>query len=42
MKAYEVREFGIDNLALVDQEVPEIEANEVLVRFHAASSTTVI
>jgi NADPH:quinone reductase-like Zn-dependent oxidoreductase len=37
MKAYEVREFGIDNLALVDQEVPEIEANEVLVRFHAAS-----
>lgn len=37
MKAYEVREFGIDNLALVEQAMPELRANDVLVRFHAAS-----
>lgn len=37
MKAYEVREFGIDNLALVEQEIPKPRPNEVLVKFHAAS-----
>ncbi len=37
MKAYEVQQFGIDNLALVEREAPEPKANEVLVRFHAAS-----
>lgn len=37
MKAYEVQTFGIDNLALVEREAPEPAADEVLVRFHAAS-----
>ena len=37
MKAYEVRQFGIDNLALVEQDEPQPEASEVVVRFRAAS-----
>ncbi len=37
MKAYEVEQFGIDNLRLVDRPDPEPKAGEVLVRFHAAS-----
>lgn len=37
MKAYEIREFGIDNLALVERPTPEPAAGEVLVRFHATS-----
>jgi len=37
MKAYEVQTFGIDNLALVERETPKPAADEVLVRFHAAS-----
>lgn len=37
MKAYEVQKFGIDDLTLVEREMPEPKANEVLVRFHAAS-----
>ena len=37
MKAYEINEFGIENLALVEREKPEPQANEVLVKFHAAS-----
>lgn len=37
MKAYEVQQFGIDNLALVEREIREPKANEVLVIFHAAS-----
>jgi NADPH:quinone reductase-like Zn-dependent oxidoreductase len=37
MKAFEVREFGIEKLALTDRETPRPAANEVLVRFHAAS-----
>ncbi|GIU82210.1 MAG: NAD(P)-dependent alcohol dehydrogenase [Acidobacteria bacterium] len=37
MKAFEIREFGIDNLALVDREIPKPSANEVLVKFHAVS-----
>lgn len=37
MKAFEIREFGIDNLSPVDRPAPETGASEVLVRFHAAS-----
>ncbi len=37
MKAFEVREFGIDNLAWVDREKPRPGAGEVLVRMTAAS-----
>ena len=37
MKAYEVQQFGIDNLALVEREVPVPGTREVLVKFHAAS-----
>ena len=37
MKAYEVQEFGIDNLTVVDRETPEPKGGEVLVKFHAAS-----
>ena len=37
MKAYEIQEFGIDQLAGVERETPTPGANEVLVRFHAAS-----
>ena len=37
MRAYEIQEFGIDNLALVERERPEPKENEVLVKFHAAS-----
>jgi len=37
MKAYEIQEFGIDNLALVERENPKPKATEVLVRFHAVS-----
>jgi NADPH:quinone reductase-like Zn-dependent oxidoreductase len=37
MKVYEVREFGIENLALVDRDEPKAAASEVVVKFHAAS-----
>jgi NADPH:quinone reductase-like Zn-dependent oxidoreductase len=37
MKAYEVREFGVDKLELVERPMPEPRHGEVLVRFHAAS-----
>jgi NADPH:quinone reductase-like Zn-dependent oxidoreductase len=37
MKAYEIREFGIENLAVFDREKPVPQAKEVLVRFRAAS-----
>src|SRR5437764_13506522 len=37
MKAYEVREFGIDHLALIEQDEPHPAAHEVVVRFRAAS-----
>jgi NADPH:quinone reductase-like Zn-dependent oxidoreductase len=37
MKAYEIQEFGIEDLRLVDRDVPVPAANEVLVKFHAAS-----
>lgn len=37
MKAYEVKEFGIDELAPIDRPMPEPAAGEVLVKLHAAS-----
>src|SRR5205085_3222640 len=38
MKAYEVRQFGnIENLVLVERDEPQAAANEVVVRFRAAS-----
>ncbi len=37
MKAYEVRQFGIENLTLAERDVPQPGAREVLVRFHAVS-----
>ena len=37
MRSYEVTEFGIDNLHIVERDVPMPGPNEVLVRFHAAS-----
>ncbi len=37
MKAYELRQFGVDNLALVEREKPRAAAYEVVVKFHAAS-----
>jgi NADPH:quinone reductase-like Zn-dependent oxidoreductase len=37
MKAYEISEFGIENLSLVERDEPKPQANEVLVKFHAAS-----
>jgi NADPH:quinone reductase-like Zn-dependent oxidoreductase len=37
MKSFEIREFGIDNLALVDRETPRPGPGEVLVKLSAAS-----
>lgn len=37
MKAYEIKEFGIDNLAVTERETPVAKEREVLVKFHAAS-----
>jgi NADPH:quinone reductase-like Zn-dependent oxidoreductase len=37
MKVYEVRQFGIENLALVERAEPQPAAHEVVVKFHAAS-----
>src|SRR3954462_13541257 len=37
MKAYEYRQFGIDNLTLVQRDPPRPGVHEVLVRFHTAS-----
>lgn len=37
MKAYEIQQFGIDNLTLVEREIPQPKSNEVLVKFHAFS-----
>lgn len=37
MKAYEIQQFGIDNLALIDREVPRPGPRDVLVKMHAAS-----
>lgn len=37
MKAYEINEFGIDNLTLAEREEPTPNDREVKVKFHAAS-----
>lgn len=37
MKAYEIQQFGIDNLTLVERETPKPNDAEVLVKFHAFS-----
>ncbi len=37
MKAYEINEFGIDQLKLIEKDVPEPADDEVLVRIKAAS-----
>ena len=37
MKAFEIREFGIDNLALVERETPQVSPGHVLVKMTAAS-----
>ena len=37
MKAYEIQQFGIENLALVERDEPQPGETEVLVKFHAAS-----
>src|SRR6476620_4504578 len=37
MRAFEIREFGIDKMVLADREVPEPGPGEVLVRIRAAS-----
>jgi NADPH:quinone reductase-like Zn-dependent oxidoreductase len=37
MKAYEVRQFGIENLVVVERVEPQPKANEVVVKFHAVS-----
>ena len=37
MKAYEVQQFGIENLALVERDEPQLKPGDVLVKFRAAS-----
>ncbi|MBV8706066.1 MAG: NAD(P)-dependent alcohol dehydrogenase, partial [Acidobacteriaceae bacterium] len=37
MKAFEIREFGIDKLALVEREAPQLSPGHVLVKMTAAS-----
>ena len=37
MRVYEYRQFGLENLTLVDREEPRPGANEVVVKFHATS-----
>ncbi len=37
MKAYEIAQFGIDNLKLVERDTPHPGPNAVLIKFHAAS-----
>ena len=37
MKAYEVRQFGIENLSAVERPEPQPRANEIVIKFHAAS-----
>lgn len=37
MKACEIAQFGIENLKIVEREIPVPAANEVLIKFHAAS-----
>jgi NADPH:quinone reductase-like Zn-dependent oxidoreductase len=37
MKAYEIREFGVDNLAMTERPDPVVGQDEVIVRLHAVS-----
>src|SRR5687768_8130828 len=37
MKAYEIQQFGIENLTSVEREMPKPRESEVLVKFHATS-----
>lgn len=37
MKAYEITEFGIDNLTMAERPTPEPGVDEVLIKLHAAS-----
>jgi len=37
MKTYEYSKLGLENLALVERPLPRPAANEVVVKFHAAS-----
>lgn len=37
MKAYEIQQFGIENLSLVERETPQPTETEVLVKIHATS-----
>ena len=37
MKAYEIQQFGIDNLALVERDQPVAGPNDVIIKLHAAS-----
>jgi len=37
MKAYEIQQFGIENLTTAERDEPKPQANEVLIKFHAAS-----
>src|ERR1700674_1011498 len=37
MKAYEVRQFGIENLFLAERDEPQPRANEAVVKFRAVS-----
>ena len=37
MKIYEIQQFGIENLVLLERADPQPRANEVVVKFHAAS-----
>lgn len=37
MKAYEIQEFGVENLALVEREAPQPKETEVLIKIHATS-----
>ncbi|HYY97934.1 MAG TPA: NAD(P)-dependent alcohol dehydrogenase, partial [Pyrinomonadaceae bacterium] len=37
MKVYEYKQFGLNNLSLVEREEPQPRAREVVVKFHAAS-----
>ena len=37
MKAYEINEFGIDELEMVERDKPSAKPNEVVVKFHATS-----
>lgn len=37
MRAYEIEQFGIDNLTIVERETPRPASGEVLVKMHAAS-----